>query len=186
MKKTSGWRRAEVAGEEKKPTRELEAGPPAAALAEMLREPPFGPGLFLGQLVAFVRDRCPDPSEGLPVVEVHLADGEVLDLCHIIGATPHWVALAVNEVERATSAPTVFETDPALRCSARHAEMLVAEGRAEPNEAFWDPLRAIQGPGLRLPGHTPEGAPGSRGLTPVAERRPRMGSQRRAGGGDDR
>ena len=91
--------------DEKSTKQEPAAGPPAAAIAELSGAPPIGPEFFLGHLAAFVRDRCPDPAEGLPVVEVHLADGETLDLCHIIGATPRWVALAVNEAERATSAP---------------------------------------------------------------------------------
>lgn len=57
---------------------------------------PFGPTFFLTQLAAFVRDRCPSPGEGLPTVLVHLADGEVLDLCHVIGVSIHWAALAVR------------------------------------------------------------------------------------------
>jgi len=57
----------------------------------------FGPSFFLGQLGRFVRDRCPDPKEHLPVVQVHLADGETLDICHIIGVSPHWVMLAVHD-----------------------------------------------------------------------------------------
>jgi len=44
-----------------------------------------------------VRDRCPDPKENLPVVQVHLADGETLDICHIIGVSPRWVMLAVRD-----------------------------------------------------------------------------------------
>ncbi|MEK6606693.1 MAG: hypothetical protein AABZ30_03440 [Myxococcota bacterium] len=56
---------------------------------------PFGPLFFLTQLRGFVRDRCPDPAEGLPVVEVHLPSGEGLDVCHVLGVTPLWVALAV-------------------------------------------------------------------------------------------
>lgn len=60
---------------------------------------PFGPGFFLGQLRAFARDRCPDPAEGLPSVQVHLASGEVLDLCHVVGLGPAFVALAVREGE---------------------------------------------------------------------------------------
>lgn len=58
---------------------------------------PFGPDFFLGQLRAFARDRCPDPAEGLPVVQLHLMGGEVLDLCHVIGLAPAFVALAVRE-----------------------------------------------------------------------------------------
>ena len=57
----------------------------------------FGPSFFLGQLGRFVRDRCPDPKEHLPVVQIHLASGETLDICHIIGVSPHWVMLAVRD-----------------------------------------------------------------------------------------
>jgi hypothetical protein len=58
---------------------------------------PFPPGFFLTELRAFVRDRCPDPSEGLPAVEIHLRDGVVLDVCHVIGLTESWVALSVDD-----------------------------------------------------------------------------------------
>jgi hypothetical protein len=68
---------------------------------------PFGPGFFVGTLAGFVRDRCPDPAEGLPVVELHLVDGEALDLCHVIGLTPAWVALAVNETDQQPSVGTM-------------------------------------------------------------------------------
>ena len=60
---------------------------------------PFGPGFFLGQLRAFARDRCPDPDEGLPAVQIHLASGEVLDLCHVVGLGRTFVVLAVLEGE---------------------------------------------------------------------------------------
>lgn len=65
---------------------------------------PFGPQFFVGQLRAFARDRCPDPAEALPVVELRLVSGEVLDVCHIIGLAPSWVALAVRDGERASGA----------------------------------------------------------------------------------
>lgn len=58
---------------------------------------PFGPSFFLGHLGRFVRDRCPDPKENLPLVEVRLADGETLEICHIIGVSPQWVMLAVRD-----------------------------------------------------------------------------------------
>jgi hypothetical protein len=57
----------------------------------------FGPTFFVGQLGRLVRERCPDPQEGLPSVQLHLHDGERLDLCHVIGFAPYWVALAVRE-----------------------------------------------------------------------------------------
>lgn len=57
----------------------------------------FGPSFFLGHLGRFVRERCPDPKENLPVVHAYLADGETLDVCHIIGVSPRWVMLAVRD-----------------------------------------------------------------------------------------
>jgi hypothetical protein len=51
-----------------------------------------------------VRDRCPNPEEHLPLVEVHLQNGELLCVCHVIGLTPRWVALAVREGEKASGA----------------------------------------------------------------------------------
>jgi hypothetical protein len=68
-----------------------------AALAEATVRHPFGPGFFLTQLRGFAGEKCPDPALERPVVEIHLGDGETLDLCHIIGVTPSWVALAVQD-----------------------------------------------------------------------------------------
>jgi hypothetical protein len=67
----------------------------------------FGPGFFVGQLGSFVRDRCPDPAEGLPHVEIHVFGGEAFEVCHVIGVAPHWVALAVFEVGSAHPAGTM-------------------------------------------------------------------------------
>ncbi|MBI4486270.1 MAG: hypothetical protein HY655_09690 [Acidobacteria bacterium] len=58
---------------------------------------PFGPSFFLRDLGRYVRDRCPDAKENLPLVEMWLANGETLDVCHIIGVTPQWVMLAVRD-----------------------------------------------------------------------------------------
>lgn len=58
---------------------------------------PFGPAFFVSQLRNFVRDRCPDPSERLPLVKVRTVDGVTLNVCHIIGLAPLWVALAVYD-----------------------------------------------------------------------------------------
>ncbi len=57
---------------------------------------PFGPGFFLSQLGAFVQESC-SVSPGLPLVQVHLIGGEILDLCHIIALAPGWIALAVHD-----------------------------------------------------------------------------------------
>ena len=72
---------------------------------------PFGPGFFLGQLGAFARERCPDPGEALPVVELHLATGEVLDLCHVMGLAPSFVALAVRDAARSGTGEAPMRTD---------------------------------------------------------------------------
>lgn len=65
---------------------------------------PFGPGFFLSQLQALARDCCPDPAEGLPSVTLHLTDGETLELCHVMGLAPGFLALAVLDSSKAPSA----------------------------------------------------------------------------------
>jgi hypothetical protein len=57
----------------------------------------FGPLFFMRNLRGLVRDRCPDEKEGIPSVQIHLLDGQSLDICHIIGIAPNWIALAVHE-----------------------------------------------------------------------------------------
>ncbi|MBI3399795.1 MAG: hypothetical protein HY048_00120 [Acidobacteria bacterium] len=72
----------------------------AAAVAALTRADgtcPFGPSFFLGHLGRFVRDHCPAPEEHLPTVQIRLADGQSLDLCHIVGVSPRWVMLAIRE-----------------------------------------------------------------------------------------
>ena len=57
----------------------------------------FGPVFFLRHLRGLVREQCPDIAEGLPSVVLHLMDGSELDVCHIVGIDPRWIALAVRE-----------------------------------------------------------------------------------------
>jgi len=70
-----------------------------AGLTAADRRATFGPLFFLQHLRGLVRDRCPEPKDGIPSVEIHLMDGETLDVCHIIGIAPGWIALAVHERE---------------------------------------------------------------------------------------
>ncbi len=65
---------------------------------------PFGPDFFKTQLGVFVRDRCPEPSAGLPAVELHLVGGDVLNVCHVAGLAPNWVALTVDDRDTAGTA----------------------------------------------------------------------------------
>lgn len=58
---------------------------------------PFGPTFFRKQLRAFLRDEAAEPTDVLPVVEIHLGDRHPLDLAHIINVTPEWVAVAVRD-----------------------------------------------------------------------------------------
>lgn len=87
---------------------------------------PFGPSFFLGYLERFVRSHCPDPTEKLPGVQVHLANGETLDLCHIIGVAPRWVVLAVRDTASQTDGMAIelvpFERIQGVRIGTPHAE----------------------------------------------------------------
>jgi hypothetical protein len=57
-------------------------------------------GRILRESARRIRARSlPQPEERLPLVEVHLHNGEVLCVCHVVGLTPRWVALAVREAE---------------------------------------------------------------------------------------
>ncbi len=55
-----------------------------------------------------VRQQCQMSPGHVPVVELHLADGSTLDLCHIVSLAPTWFAVAYfrnpaegDEVEQA-------------------------------------------------------------------------------------
>lgn len=131
-------------------------GVPDAALVALAGQWPFGPAFFLSQLSAFVRDGCADPKQGLPVVEVHLADGDVLDLCHVIGIAPVWIALAVNNLD-------AKEGEPAMRTElvayARIVRITVSGPRTDaPRIGFLhDHVPSVMGD-ARLPPSTPEAA----------------------------
>lgn len=59
----------------------------------------FGPSFFLDQLGHFVREQCPAPEDELPLVQVTLADGDTLDVCHIRAVSLRWVMFAVQPSE---------------------------------------------------------------------------------------
>jgi hypothetical protein len=102
-----------------------EAAEMAAAFARAELESTFGPTFFLHQLKRFVRDRCPDPAEHLPAVQVRVAGGEVLDVCHVIGISPRWVVLAVREPGSQPEGMVVeivpFQLIHGVRIQAKHA-----------------------------------------------------------------
>ena len=111
--------------------------------------PEFLPGVF-GR---FVRDHCPDPKEHLPVVQIQLAGGETLDLCHIIGVSPRWVVLAVREAATHKDGMTIelvpFEIIRGVCIRTRHAEgasVGFAQNRAPEIIAAETLLRAAMAP----------------------------------------
>jgi hypothetical protein len=78
------------------PTEEAGARPEVAeAFVRADHTCTFGPSFFMGYLGNFVRDHCPEATELLPVVELRLASGETVSLCHVVGVSPRWVMLAV-------------------------------------------------------------------------------------------
>jgi hypothetical protein len=142
-----------------------------SVLEDASRRWPFGPHFFLEQLRAFARDCCPDPADGLPFVEVRLADGEVLDLCHVVGVGPAWVVLAVNDsqpdgavrmktefvpyavVVRVTVRPSRPES-PRLGFDIGHASALLARSCDTARDTAEQVLCAVAGtpPLQRVPG----------------------------------
>ena len=105
---------------------EVEGAQAAAALARAELTCPFGPSFFLGHLGRFVRDHCPDPKENLPTVQIRLADGTALDLCHIIGISPHWVVFAVRDTAGRHEGMVIeivpFDLIRRVSIQTRHAE----------------------------------------------------------------
>lgn len=80
------------------------------ALAAADQRVSFGPLFFMQNLRGLVRDRCPEETQGIPSVQIHLMDGEILDICHIIGIAPNWIALAVHE-ENHPERPSQMRTE---------------------------------------------------------------------------
>lgn len=71
-----------------------------AALVAADANATFGPIFFLRHLRGLIREQCPEPSEGIPRVVLHLMDGSELDVCHVIGIDARWIALAIREPEQ--------------------------------------------------------------------------------------
>lgn len=85
-------------------TEEREAPQPVAQAG-----PPFGPAFFATVLHDRVRAACDGHPELVPVVELHLADGLTLDLCHIPDLEAQWLAAeAYRDRERCEEMDLVF------------------------------------------------------------------------------
>lgn len=57
--------------------------------------PPFGGEFFVSLFGERVRAACRQQKDKVPVVELHLADGTTLDLCHIERLFPEWMGVMV-------------------------------------------------------------------------------------------
>lgn len=54
----------------------------------------FESAFFESVLPDRIRQRCVEQSGHVPVVELHLADGDSLDLCHIVHLADRWLLVA--------------------------------------------------------------------------------------------
>lgn len=73
--------------------------PASKILAAIANRAPFGPEFFAAVLADRLRVHCPGAEAHVSIVLLHLADGAVLDLCHIVELTPKWMCAAVFRAE---------------------------------------------------------------------------------------
>lgn len=84
----------------------------------------FGPSFFLERLGPFIREGCAGQPDRVPAVHLHLGSGAVIDVCHIIGITPDWLAVKAYD-ERLEGAQMHTELIPyglIMRVSIRALE----------------------------------------------------------------
>jgi hypothetical protein len=55
--------------------------------------PAFGPHFYLSVLPDRVVSQCQGHPDNVPVVNLHLGNGRMLDLCHIVHLTERWFAV---------------------------------------------------------------------------------------------
>jgi hypothetical protein len=55
--------------------------------------PAFGPHFYLSVLPDRVISQCQGHPDNIPVVNLHLANGRTLDLCHIVHLADRWFAV---------------------------------------------------------------------------------------------
>ncbi len=67
----------------------------ARVLASEITGPVFGLPFFMSVLKSRLMRHCNEVGPDVPQVLLHLAEGSVLDLCHIVELSPKWIAAAV-------------------------------------------------------------------------------------------
>jgi hypothetical protein len=76
-------------------------------------EPPFGPSFFLSVLPDRIAIACEAAPRQVPVVWIRLADGTLLDLCHVPALTPRYVVVsAYRDIETCEDMDLVFVPYP--------------------------------------------------------------------------
>lgn len=77
--------------------------------SKSVRRACFDAAFFSGFLGDRVRALCAQQPDRVPVVLLHLADGAILDLCHIEQLFPDWVGATVfHDVKTCTRMDLVF------------------------------------------------------------------------------
>ena len=54
----------------------------------------FDANFYRSVLPRWIRTQCESKPEGIPVVELRLTDGAVLDLCHVVNLADQWMAVS--------------------------------------------------------------------------------------------
>src|SRR5574341_1750905 len=54
----------------------------------------FDAGFYRTVLPWWIRTQCEGKLRGVPVVELRLADGAVLDVCHLVNLADQWMAIS--------------------------------------------------------------------------------------------
>jgi hypothetical protein len=85
----------------------------AAPTLDPTTEPPFGPSFFLSVLPDRIATACDAQPRQVPVVWIRLADGTLLDLCHVPVLTPRYVVVnAYRDIETCDDMDMVFVPYP--------------------------------------------------------------------------
>jgi len=86
-----------------------------APTLDRITEPPFGPSFFLSVLPDRIAVACDAQPRQVPVVWIRLAEGTLLDLCHVPALTPQYlVASAYRDAETCDDMDIVFVPYPLI------------------------------------------------------------------------
>jgi hypothetical protein len=93
--------------------------PPTANRAIVRSTSPFGLFFFQSQLGILVTDRCPEGAGALPLVTLHLASGDSLEVRYVLMLGEDWVALGVPDEDAAHVRTELVPYEAILRVTIR-------------------------------------------------------------------